>query len=149
MSRFRTVVVPLDFSPHASEALELAIDLVRGSDATIHLVHAYEVPFGTLPPYGIAVPDEFFTQVRDAAARRLAKASRSVEEAGLRCETHVVPGPAADAIVEVARQAGADLVVMSTRGLTGLKHLLLGSVAERTLRNAPCPVLTVRPRERA
>lgn len=70
-----------------------------------------------------------------------------VEGAGLACETHVLHGPAADAIAEAARTFQVDLVVMGTRGLTGLKHVLLGSVAERTVRTVPCPVLTVRARE--
>jgi len=140
---FRTVLVPVDFSGHANVALELAVELVRGSGGTIHLLHAYEVPIGTIPPYGVAVPDTLLAQVRDAAARRLEKAAHKVTAAGVACQTHVVHGSAADAIAEAAERFHADLIVMGTRGLTGLKHVLLGSVAERTVRIAPCPVLTV------
>lgn len=146
MSRFRTLLVPLDFSDHANAALEVAVDLARASGGTIHLVHAYEVPLGAIPPYGVALPETLLTQVRDAAARRLDKAAQKVEAAGVACEIHVLHGPAADAIAEEAKRLGVDLVVMGTRGLTGLKHVLLGSVAERTVRVAPCPVLTVRTR---
>lgn len=142
--RFRSVLVPVDFSDHASGAMALAIELARGSGGTIHLLHAYEVPLGMISPYGVAVPDSLITQVRDAAARRLEKASHEVTAAGLACETHVEHGPAADAIVEAAQRVHADLIVMGTRGHTGLKHVLLGSVAERTVRLAPCPVLTAR-----
>lgn len=143
MSRFRTVLVPVDFSGHAGAALHLAIELVRGSGGTIHLLHAYEVPLGSIPPYGVAVPEELLAQVRDAAARRLEKAAHEVTAAGVGCETHVVHGPAADVIVAAASELDVDLIAMGTRGLTGLKHVLLGSVAERTVRQAPCPVLTV------
>lgn len=143
MSRFHSVLVPVDFSEHAGVALDLAIELARAGEGTIHLLHAYEVPLGTIPPYGVAVPESLLSQVRDAAARRLEKAAHKVAAAGVRCETHVVHGPAADVILEAAREHGTDLVVMGTRGLTGLKHVLLGSVAERTVRQAPCPVLVV------
>jgi nucleotide-binding universal stress UspA family protein len=144
VSRFRTVLVPVDFSAHASAAMDLAVEIVRDGGGTIHLLHAYEVPLGTIPPYGVAVPESLLAQVRDAAARRLEKAAQKIAAAGLPCETHVVHGPAADAIAEAAERLHADLIVMGTRGLTGLKHVLLGSVAERTVRIAPCSVLTVR-----
>ena len=146
MSRFRTVLVPMDFSEAANAALDAAVGLARESGGTIHLLHAYELPLGTIPPYGVAVPEALLGQVRAAEARRLEKACHKVTAAGVACETHVVHGPAADAIAEAARSFGADLIVIGTRGLTGLKHVLLGSVAERTVRLAPCPVLTVRPR---
>ncbi len=144
MSRFHTVVVPLDFSDHATAALDLAIEVTRTTQGKIHLLHAYEVPLGAIPPYGVAVPPALLEQVRDAAARRLEKSAQRVEAAGVACETHVIHGAPADAIAEVASSTGADLIVMGTRGLTGVKHVLLGSVAERTVRTAPCPVLTIR-----
>lgn len=144
MSRFQTVVVPIDFSEHATAALDLAIEVTRATQSKIHLLHAYEVPLGAIPPYGVAVPPALIEQVRDAAARRLEKSAQRVEAAGVACETHVLHAAPADAIVEVASSTGADLIVMGTRGLTGLKHVLLGSVAERTVRTAPCPVLTIR-----
>ena len=140
----KIVLVPLDFSEHSVHALRLAIAVARPTGAALHLLHAYEVPLGAIPPYGVAIPETLLDQVRDAAARRLEKASHEVTDAGLACELHVVQGPAADAIVEEAQRIGADLIVMGTRGLTGLKHVLLGSVAERTVRLAPCPVLTTR-----
>lgn len=144
MSRFHTVLVPVDFSDHAATALDLAIALARGTPARIHLLHAYEIPLGAIPPYGVAVPAALLGQVRDAAARRLEKSAQRVEAAGIACESHLLHAAPADAIVEVASSIGADLIVMGTRGLTGVKHVLLGSVAERTVRTAPCPVLTIR-----
>jgi nucleotide-binding universal stress UspA family protein len=134
----------VDFSKPAEQALALAIDVARDSRATIHLLHAYELPASVTMAYGIAIPQSVWDGVQEAATSRLAELRGRVEAAGLRAETHLVTAPAADAIVEAATTHGADLIVMATRGLTGLRHVLLGSVAERTLRLAPCPVLTVR-----
>jgi nucleotide-binding universal stress UspA family protein len=144
MSRFHTLLVPVDFSDHSAAALDLAIELARAAQGTIHLLHAYEVPLGAIPPYGIALPGALLEQVRDAAARRLEKSAQGVVAAGVRCEPHVLHAAPAEAIADAAASVGADLVVMGTRGLTGVKHVLLGSVAERTVRIAPCPVLTIR-----
>jgi nucleotide-binding universal stress UspA family protein len=149
VTRFRVVLVPVDFSEHSAAALDVAIGLVGGQGGTLHLLHAYEVPLGAVPPYGVALPESLLAQVRDAAARRLEKAAHRVEGAGIALETHLAHGPAAEAISEAAERLGVDLIVMGTRGLTGIKHVLLGSVAERTVRQAPCPVLTVRAAGRA
>ena len=149
MSRFRTILVPIDFSETAQHALDTAILLARESGGRIHLLHAYEIPLGTIPPYGVAIPDSLLADVRDAAARRLEKAAHKVEAAGIACETQILHAPPAEGIVEAARACGADLIVMGTRGLTGLRHVLLGSVAERTVRLSPCPVLTVKTKSEA
>jgi nucleotide-binding universal stress UspA family protein len=146
MSRFRTIVVPTDFSEHANAALDLALELASESGSVVHLVHAYEIPISAVPPYGVEVPPTLVVEVRDAAARHLEKTGARVRDRGLRCECHLVHGPSVEGIVEAAGKLGADLIVMGTRGLTGLKHVLLGSVAERTIRTAPCPVLTVKPK---
>lgn len=149
MSLFRRILVPIDFSEHASAALDAAIEIAKESGGTVHLLHAYEIPLGTIPPYGVAVPDAVLAEVRDAAARRLEKAAQRVQGAGVACETHILHAPPAQGIVEAARSFEADLIVMGTRGLTGLRHALLGSVAERTVRTAPCPVLTIKPKGEA
>jgi nucleotide-binding universal stress UspA family protein len=145
-NRFRTILVPTDFSEDAEAALELAVALAAEGGATIHLLHAYEIPISAVPPYGIELPPSLVTDVRDAAARRLEKSAAKVRSLGVRCDAHLVHAPPVDGIVDAAGSLHADLVVMGTRGLTGFKHVLLGSVAERTIRSAPCPVLTVKPR---
>ncbi len=147
-SPFQTILVPTDFSEDAETALDLALSLAADSGAAIHLLHAYEIPIGVVPPYGIELPPSLITDVRDAAARRLEKSAEKVRARGLRCDAHLVHGRPVDGIVDAAERLRADLVVMGTRGLTGLKHVLLGSVAERTIRFAPCPVLTAKSRSR-
>ena len=84
------------------------------------------------------------TSVRDAAARKLENALQRVTGEGIEAETHLSEMPPAQAIAQTAEKIQADLIIMGTRGLSGLKHVLLGSVAERTIRMAPCPVMTVK-----
>lgn len=142
--RIEHIVVGLDFSPESTRALETAVVIARPFDAELHLVHAFDVPLPFVGPAEIAIPEATLTTFRDAAARKLEKARASVAAQGVRAETHLTEVPAAPALARVAREIGADLVVVGTRGLGRLAHVLLGSVAERTIRLAPCPVLTVR-----
>jgi len=145
--KIRRILVPLDFSVHSMRALDTAAELAQTFEAELVLLHAYHLPplFG--PPEELVIPPDFSALVRDAAARRLEKAAKGTEERGLRVSTRLTNLPPAEAIIAAAKEIGADLIVMSTRGLTGFKHLLLGSVAERTLRLAPCPVLALKPVE--
>jgi universal stress protein A len=142
LARFRTFLVPHDFSEDADAALETAVELAGRLGAEIHLLHAYQQPIDVLSPYGVSIPANVGPELRAASLARLQQiAARAT---GARIQTHVVEGPPAIVIAEQARAIGADLVVMGTRGRTGLRHLLLGSVAERTVRTAPCAVLTVK-----
>lgn len=144
MDRLEKIVVALDFSAASGSALEAALFLARPFGAELHLVHAFEVPIPFVGPSEVAVPQPYLDELRDAAARKLEKAREKATAAGARATTHLREVPAAPAIARVAEEVDAQLVVMGTRGLTGLRHVLLGSVAERTLRLAPCPVLTVK-----
>jgi nucleotide-binding universal stress UspA family protein len=147
LARFQTFLVPHDFSEDADAALEAALELARRLGAEIHLLHAYQQPIDVLSPYGVAIPPNIGPELRAAGLARLQQIA--ARASGVRIEAHVVEGPPAVVIAEQARAIGADLVVMGTRGRTGLRHLLLGSVAERTVRTAPCPVLTVKAPEPA
>jgi nucleotide-binding universal stress UspA family protein len=138
------ILVAHDFSPYGDRAFATGIALARRFGAQLHVVHAYHLPVLVGMPDEIAIPTEFWTGVRDAAARRVEAAVALARAAGIVVEPHLVEGPPAEAIREVAEQVSADLIVIGTRGHTGLKHVLLGSVAERTLRHAPCAVLTVK-----
>jgi len=139
-----TILVPLDFSPHSVAALDHAIELAKQFDGKIHLLHCYDVYVGSVSPYGIAVPQSFDMECREAAVRETQEWAERVKAAGIEVETTVTPAAAPDAIAATAKEIDADLIVMGSRGLTGLKHVVLGSVADRTLRIAPCPVLTVK-----
>jgi nucleotide-binding universal stress UspA family protein len=140
----RKIVVPVDFSEHARAALAAAIDLAKPAKATLHLLHSYPIFVADLSPYGYALPANLDRDVRDAAATQLGQWADKARSEGLTVETTLTPTPACQATVELANEIHADLIVMGTRGLSGLKHVMLGSVAERTVRLAPCPVLTVK-----
>ena len=144
MTTIRTILVPVDFSQHSAEALKVAIGLGKTFSATVHVLHAYHLPVSVTMPDAVVIPQSFWDSVRDAAARKLEKSCQTVGQEGVTCESHLTAQTPSAAIAETARQIGADLIVMGTRGLTGLKHVLLGSVAERTVRTAPCPVMTVK-----
>jgi nucleotide-binding universal stress UspA family protein len=142
MRALREVVVAHDFSSHADRALDVALGLAGPAGARIHLVHAGPAAPGRLEK-NLWIPEEVWDRVRVEDASRLDAIRQRVETAGLKVEVHQPVQPASEAIVELARSVDADLIVMGTRGNTGLKHVLLGSVAERTLRRAPCPVVAV------
>ena len=138
------ILVPLDFSPHSKAALDHAIELARRFDGKLHLLHCYDVYVGAVSPYGITVPQSFDAECREAAEKEIQEWANQVKAAGIEVATTVTPAAASDAIAATAKEMDADLIVMGSRGLTGIKHVLLGSVADRTLRTAPCPVLTVK-----
>lgn len=144
MTRIRRILVPLDFSHHSDHALDLAVDLARRFEAEVHVLHAVHLPAQLVAPDQVMIPRDLWSAVRDAAARRLEKTLQKLGDAGVEGTSHLLELPAPTAIVETASKVQADLIVMGTRGLTGLKHVILGSVAERVLRTAPCPVLTTR-----
>ena len=144
MPQIRQILVPVDFSDHSARALDLAVSLAQAFGARLHLLHCYPIQLGGISPYGLVVPESLDRDVREAATRRLAEWREKASAAGVEVESEVTPIFPSEAIAAQAESTGADLIVMGTRGLSGLRHVLLGSVAERTLRTAPCPVLTVK-----
>lgn len=144
MNGIKTVLVATDFSENAHQAVDAAIQVAKTFGARIDLVHAFQTPVPIVSPYEVVVPDGFLEQARGAAAENLKAVAEKIASEGIEVKTHLTEVPAAPAIARLAEELGADLVVMGTRGNTGLKHVLLGSVAERTIRLAPCNVLTVK-----
>jgi nucleotide-binding universal stress UspA family protein len=144
MLAFRNILVPVDFSDHASRALDTAIELAKQSDGRLHLIHSYPITPVVMAPYEVSLPIELERSVREGANKQLATWAERVRKAGVPVDSSTSAEGPSEAIVHCAEKIGADLIVMGTRGLTGLKHVLLGSTAERTLRLAPCPVLTLK-----
>jgi len=138
----RTIVVGLDFSEAGVEAVPVAAEWARLFGARLHLVHALQIPMPLIAPYEVAIPEGIIEGARREAQRQLDQAAKAV--AGVDVTTELASTPAHAALVDAATRLPAELIVTGSRGLTGLKHALLGSVAERTLRYAPCSVLTVR-----
>jgi universal stress protein A len=138
------ILVPVDFSDHSLRALEEAIEFAKVFGAEVHLLHCFQINPTAIANYGVVVRQSFDEDFRRAALRRLSEWREKVSAEGIPVQEHLEANFPSAAISVLARELGADLIVMGTRGLTGLKHVLLGSVAERTIRIAPCPVLTVK-----
>lgn len=146
MSEIKRMLVPTDFSPASDIAFNYAIDMAARQHATIHLLHVIDdASFAT------AYPDGFYVELPGLRAQLTEEASRRLQDMVERCAAlevtatlEVAVGRPARVITEVARVRGSDLIVMGTHGRSGFAHLVLGSVAERVVRAAPCAVLTVR-----
>lgn len=144
MAGLKTILVPVDFSTHAAQALETAIELARTFKAKLHLLHCCQLNVGVNSAYGLMVPPSFEREIREAAARRLAEWRDKVTAMNVDADTEISTVAPTEAIPGTADRIGADLIVIGTRGLSGIQHVMVGSVAERTVRNARCPVLTVK-----
>jgi universal stress protein A len=143
---FHKILCPTDFSEGSREALRLAIENL-GPDAQLVLVHVWQPPYVYGPDAGI--PGSIFLETKTVAETELARWKGEAEQLGARRVTAVLAtGAPWHEIVELARRdTEVDLIAMGTHGRTGLKHVLLGSVAEKVVRHAPCPVLAARVRE--
>ena len=124
-------------------------ELAGAFHARIELLHCYQLSPAALSPYGMVLPESFDREVREAAARRLGEWRDQVAGRGVEVGANLSSMLPSLAINDTADELKADLIVMGTRGLSGLKHVLLGSVAERVLRTARCPVLTVKAEAKA
>jgi nucleotide-binding universal stress UspA family protein len=138
---FSTILLATDGSAHAQKALTITRDIARRYGARVVVLTAYDpLPRDLGTPY-----------VEELMARRLAAGETLVEEAvrvleadGISCETTVLEGPAAEAILDAARIRGCDLIVMGSRGRGPITAALLGSVSQKVVQQAPCPILIVR-----
>jgi nucleotide-binding universal stress UspA family protein len=140
----RKLLVPVDFSRDADQAVTDAIEIARAAGATIELVHVWRMPVQPTMPEAGLVPIEAVNAIRKADEERLHAQAAAIREAGVDCNAHVIEGIPSHEIVHAVGTFDADLIVIGTRGQTGLKHILMGSVASRVTRRAPCPVLTVK-----
>jgi universal stress protein A len=135
----RHILAPTDFSASAHQAVIAAFELARTFGAKLSLLHVIEVPV-----YAIEVALPLENLERDAR-RELARLLPAADAAHVEVTRLVNMGVPYQKIMETATAEQVDLIVMATHGRTGLSHLVLGSVAERVVRLAPCPVLTLRP----
>jgi len=143
----RLILVPIDFSSHAAAVLAWASHLAEEHGSRIVLLHVYHLPVEFQQLEGAYLPPDFWSTVKNEAEQTLTGYAQELRGRKLEVEAVVREGYPASVIVEEAAARNADLIVIGTRGLSGLKHLLLGSIAERVVQKAPCAVLTVKPRE--
>jgi nucleotide-binding universal stress UspA family protein len=144
---FSAMVVGTDGSDTAGEAVRQATELAKQVGAKVHLVSAYEpVPEGRLREERQQVPGDLQWMVnpREDVSETLEEAAGRIREAGLEVETHAREGDPADAILDVAEEERADLIVVGNKGMTGAKRFLLGSVPNKVSHHAPCSVMIIR-----
>ena len=144
---FTSIVVGTDGSDTAKEAVRQATDLATRVGARIHLVSAFEpVREGRLREESQDVPADaqWMVNPREDVNATLEDAKREVGEQGVDVEVHSREGDPADAILDVAEEQGADLIVVGNKGMTGAKRFLLGSVPNKVSHHAPCSVMIIR-----
>jgi nucleotide-binding universal stress UspA family protein len=144
---FGSIVVGTDGSDTASEAVRQATELANAVGARIHLVSAFE-PVGNqrLREEQQQVPEDMSWMVnqREDVDATLREAAEQIQQAGVEVETYARQGDPADAILDVAEEKGADLIVVGNKGMSGAKRFLLGSVPNKVSHHAPCSVMIIR-----
>ena len=141
----KRIVCAVDFSDYSDHAQRYAVGLAEVFGAELRLVHVVELPF--LPTYSLAgvpalvLPVE---QVEEGARERMQEAVDACRAIHADTEGEVRTGSPFVEVIDYAREVEADLIVVGTHGRTGLSHMLIGSVAEKIVRKAPCPVLSVK-----
>jgi universal stress protein A len=150
MIEIQSILAPTDFSSHAEVALRYAVGLAERLGARLHLLHVLPdvvVPVGPDPTLTPSLPPEYYTETEEQSRQALLHLIDATWGKAPSIEVSVRWGSPVDSIVGYAADHKIDLVVIATHGRTGLSHVLLGSVAERIVREAPCPVLTIRNRQ--
>ena len=145
MIDLKTIVVPVDFSAHSETAFQMALELARRFRSELYLLHVHQLPAYVYPDGIFPLTPEIMAEIEQKIAIELGRLAERVRAAEVRCVQKSVLGVTFVEIVRFARETEADLIVMGTHGRSGLSHALLGSVTEKVLRKAPCPVLAVRP----
>jgi nucleotide-binding universal stress UspA family protein len=145
--QIKTVLVATDFSDDADAAIEAAVDMARAFGSKLELFHAYylEVP-NIYDGFGgdFSMPLDLLDPIREGAQNLMAELVLRVAKSGVEVDGRTAMERPVKAILDEADRLMADLIVMGTRGLSGLQHVVLGSTADRVIRIAKCPVLTVK-----
>ena len=153
---FEKILVPLDGSEHSMRALDIAIQIAKKFKGKITLIHVYSVgvrpvvvpePATFTPGIPIMAPVEYSKvaeAVKEAGARILAEGVEKAKAQGVDVETMLREGHTVHEIVRAAEEGGFNLIVMGARGISRIKEMILGSVSEGVIRNAPCPVLVTK-----
>ena len=144
--RFRKILVPSDFSQASLHALHYAIDFAKRFNTQLHLLHVTEdLPVLSYVDYEGFDLSGFAARLREDAEGEFERLLRETPDLGdLQTQTAIQSGVPYMAIINEAKEEDCDLIILATHGRSGLGHFLMGSVAEKVVRNSPCPVLTVK-----
>ena len=151
MRPIQSILVPTDFSDASGRALAYAREVADAFGATLHLLHVFENPFaaGAFMDMYTPAPEEYVEQLERQARTKLEGLLTEAQKVAYSAVFAARMGAAAPEILEYARQHGAiDLIVLATGGRGRVARLMMGSVADKIVRTAPCPVLTVHPHDR-
>ena len=140
----RSIVVGTDGSEPAERAVREAVKIAAREGARLHVVTAYPDPHMVRERI-MSGATEVPVKLREVAEGVLARAAHEAEDEGVEVETHARESEPAEAIIEIANEQQADLIVVGNRGLTGIRRFLLGSVSSKVSEHAPCSVMIVRP----
>jgi len=145
MIQLKKVLVPTDFSEYSQHALQYGLSFSKEYRAQMILLHVIEDPFypSTGANFGFDMED-YFRRMEDDSRERMARMVPPEIEKEISVERIVARGSAFLEIIRLAKERGVDMIVLATHGRTGLAHVLMGSVTEKVVRKAPCPVLVVR-----
>lgn len=140
------ILCPVDFSDYSDYAMRYAAMLAGKFEAKLTLLHVVAPVMVPLPGDALVPPmrQVDIADIADACKERLAKAAGGFAESGLAIDCRVTNGVPFMEILRISEELGVDLIVMGTHGRSGLAHIMIGSVAERVVRKARCPVLTVK-----
>lgn len=146
---YKKILVPLDGSALAERAIRHAGEIARGADAEILLLQAVYVPMPVVPESALLTEGKLLEEVAKSASEYLGRIGAEMRAGGHKVRTIIDERPPAEAILHIADQEHADLIVMSTHGRSGLSRLMLGSIAENVLRHTYCTILFVKPERTA
>jgi nucleotide-binding universal stress UspA family protein len=137
------ILVPMDFSGDADQALNYAMELAGKLGARLTLLHVIQRPVASARAMGLSLAT-YFQQLEREAIETMNDHARRAHQAGLECDVAIEQGEPYQQIIDLATTKQVDLIVMGTQGRSGLERFFIGSVAERVVRLAPCPVLVTR-----
>lgn len=142
----KRILCPTDFSEQSSQATKYSLAFAKQFNAELHLLHILEVHAGSTPLFGAGLaPLPRVQESKQQADVELARMLDSDQCSGIRVVRKTTDGVPFVEIISYARANDIDMIIMGTHGRSGVTHMMIGSVAERVVRKAPCPVLTVRP----
>lgn len=150
MIKLKKILYPTDFSEYADHARMYVVDMAKAFNSKVLLMHTIQAPshYEVAYNYELAISVEEIGEKRQKAAdAKIAEIAESIRAEGVEVETLITLGSAFVDVVSTARKREIDLIILSTHGWGFIKHVLMGSTAERVVRKAPCPVLTVRKEE--
>jgi nucleotide-binding universal stress UspA family protein len=139
----KTILVPHDLGTGSDHALAYAVELAKALEAELVVMYAYEIPMIGFPDGSLIATPEIASRISDSAQVGLDKALELVQGSGIAIRGLLRQGSAWRTILDTAEEVEAGMIVMGTHGRHGLPRALLGSVAEKVVRTAHCPVLTV------